>query len=263
MTRRRRRSLLGALLLLLVASTALVAQAEVAQKGAIRVSVKGELRPKRLPRTGLAPIAVTIGGRVSTTNGTRLPRLEALYIAINRHSRLDYSGLPTCPYHVIQPASSQRALAACRSSLVGKGSFGAEITLAGQEAYPTKGKLLVFNARSHGRPVLFGQIYAARPFATSFVIVFAIKELARGAYGTELSAELPRAMGSWGNLTAIQMRLARTYAYKGKPHSYISAGCPAPKGFQLASFPLARASFGFEGGQTLSSVLSKSCRASG
>jgi hypothetical protein len=236
---------------------------EVTQKGSVRVAVSGRFSPRRLPRKGAAPISVLVGGQISSTDGARAPRLKSLSIELNRHGQIDHEGLPICAYEAIQPASTQRALSACRPALVGEGNFEAEITLAGQEPYPTKGKLLVFNGRSKGKPVLFGQIYAARPFATSFVIVFAIKKLTKGAYGTELSAELPHAMGSWGNLTAIQMRLSRRYSYKGARYSYLSAGCPAPTGFDQVSFPLARASFGFEEGKILSSVLTRSCRARG
>jgi DNA-binding beta-propeller fold protein YncE len=236
---------------------------ELTQEGSLRLAMSGRLAPKRLPRKGTAPIAVTVGGQISTTDESRPPQLKELRIEINRHGRLDYTGLPTCPYERIQPASTARALSACRSALVGEGSFEAEITLAGQAPYPTSGRLLVFNGLSRGKPVLFGQIYAPRPFATSFVIVFAIRKLRGGTYGTELAAHLPRAMGSWGNLTAIEMRLSRRYTYRGKRRSYLSAGCPAPEGFGRVVFPLARASFGFAGGTTLSSTLQRSCRARG
>jgi len=148
---------------------------------------------------------------------------------------------------------------------VGRGSFEAEIGLKGQEAetYATKGQLLVFNGQVNGKAVLFGQIYAAHPFATSFVIPFAVKSLAKGPYGTELSATLPKALRNWGNLTAIEMKLSRTYGFKGTRHSYISAGCPAPKGFGLASFRLARTAFAFNGGEALSATVVGSCKVRG
>jgi hypothetical protein len=246
--------------LIALIGTGALAQAEIAQKGNLRVSVSGKLKPRKLPRVGTAPIAVSVGGRVSTTDGSRPPRLKTLRIEINRHGRLDYAGLPTCPYHAIQPASSQRALSVCRSSLVGRGGFEGEITLAGQEPYPTQGKLLLFHGRRHGRQALFGQIYVPHPFATSFVIVFAIERIGHGTYGTELEASLPKATGSWMNLTGIEIRLARRYTYRGTRHSYLSAGCPAPRGFGGAIFPLVRTSFVFAGGAKLSSTLTSDCK---
>ena len=235
----------------------------IAQKGALRVTVAGKLSPRSLPRGGAAPIAVTVSGQIATTDASPPPQLKTLRVELNRHGHLDYAGLSTCPYDSIQPASTSHALSACRSALVGQGSFNADITLAGQEPYPTKGRLLVFNGRRGGKRVLFGHIYSPHPFATSFVIVFAVQKLSGGTFGTALSASLPEALGSWGNLTGIEMTLGRRYSYWGRPHSYLSSGCPAPKGFPGAVFSLARTSFGFAGGAQLTSVLRGACRVRG
>ena len=40
-----------------------IAAAEIAQKGNLRINVNGKLSPKKLPREGTAPIAVSVGGR--------------------------------------------------------------------------------------------------------------------------------------------------------------------------------------------------------
>jgi hypothetical protein len=241
------------------------ATSTVTQEDNLRISVEGKLSPKRLPRKGLAPISVEVGWQIATTDGSPPPRLKQLAIEINRHGHFDYAGLPTCPYAKIQPATTQRALANCRSALVGRGSFSAEIALKGQEgeAYAASGQLLVFNGENKGKPVLFGQIYSPRPFATSFVITFEVTELRKGTYGTALTATLPKALRSWGNLTAIEMKLERKYGFKGKRRSYISAGCPAPKGFGLASFKLARTEFAFNGGAELASTVVGDCRVRG
>jgi hypothetical protein len=237
----------------------------ISQKGNLRVSVESRLSPKRLPREGSAPIAVSVGWKIDTTDGTPAPTLKTLTIAINKEGRFDTQGLPTCPYAKIQPATTQRALSNCKQALVGRGTFSAEISLEGQEAesYEVTGQLLVFNGSQGKKSVLFGQIYAARPFATSFVIPFALSEKRGGDYGTTLEAKLPAALRSWGNLTGIQMRLSRRYGANGRRHSFISAGCPAPKGFSLASFKLARTSFDFTGGKTLSSTVEGDCRVRG
>jgi hypothetical protein len=262
MSSRALRPALGLALLAVLASAAF-AGAEVTQRGTLRVAVSGKLRPQTLPRSGAAPITVSVGGEITTTDKSPPPKLKALAIELNRNGRIDYAGLPVCPFDSIQPASSQRALNACRSSLVGKGTFSAEISLSGQESYPATGKLLLFNGLSNGKPVLFGQIYAPHPFATSFVIVFAIMRQAKGTFGTVLSAALPKTLGSWGKLTGIELRLSRHYAYRGKKQSYLSAGCPAPDGFPGAVFPFARTTFGFEEGSTLTSILTRNCRVSG
>ncbi len=232
---------------------------EVVQKGTLRVAVSGKLSPHRLPRHGTAAIAVSVGGKFTTTDKSLPPQLRTLRIELNRNGRLDTSGLPVCPIGEIHPASTARALRACRSSLVGRGNFSVDVVLGSQEPYPTKGRLLVFNGTYRGHPALLGQIYSAHPFATSFVVPFAIHDQRHGRYGIALTASLPRALGNWGHVTGIDMRLSRRYTYKGRRHSFISAGCPAPKGFPGALFSLARTSFGFAGGRKVTSSLTRSC----
>lgn len=208
-------------------------------------------------------MAVSLGGDLSTTDGSELPRLRTLRIEINRGGHLETRGLPDCPLSQIAVATSDRAAAACRGALVGSGTFHANIVLRGQAPYPTTGKLLLFNGRKGGKPVMLGHIYASKPFATSFVITFKIAERGHGTFGTVLSASLPEALGNWGYVTGIEMKLSRRYSYKGKRHSYLSAGCPAPKGIGTVPFPLIRASFAFDGGRKLESTLNRSCRAKG
>jgi hypothetical protein len=249
--------------LIAILAIAVFAQAETTQKGNLRVTVKGKLAPRKLPRDRVAPISVSVGGQIATTDETLPPTLKSLRIELNRHGRLDYEGLPTCNYARIQPGSSAHALAGCRSSLVGEGTFSADITLSGQEPYPTQGKLLVFNSIKGGKPVLYGHIYSPHPFATSFVIIFKVSRLKKGTFGIALDAPMPKAMKSWGRLTGLEMTLDRRFNYKGASHSYISSGCPAPKGFSATPFPLARTSFAFAGGKQLSSVLTGECRVRG
>jgi hypothetical protein len=233
--------------------------AEVVQKGKVRVSVGAELHPKRLPRTGFAPISVSISSGLAATDGGVPPPLKTLQIDLNRHGRLDATGLPECQASQIQPASTSRALEVCGQALVGRGSFSVDVVLGAQEPYPARGRLLLFNARYKGRPALLGQIYSAHPFANSFVIVFTIDRRRNGPYGTTLAATIPTALRAWGNLTSISMRLRRTYTYRGRRRSYLSAGCPAPKGFHRVPFPLARARFAFSAGQRITSTVSGEC----
>lgn len=254
----------GAVLLaLLLALAAVAVGAEVSQKNGVRVAVDGKMTPQTLPRSGTAPISVSVSGHISAVGKAPLPQLKKLEIDINRHGHLDYAGLPTCSLHDIQPATTAKALAACRSSLVGQGTFSANVVLKGQPPYPTKGRLLVFNGREGSHRALLGHIYTAQPFTNSFVITFRIEPIRRGTYGTALVASLPQSLGNWGYVTGIEMTLSRRWSAGGRSHSYLSAGCPVPKGFRSLPFPLARASFAFAGGTKLGSTLSRSCRARG
>jgi hypothetical protein len=254
-----------ALLCLLVSSLASLAGAETRIVGNLSLGVTAKLSPQKLPREGKAPVAVTVGWQIASTDPTQKPpALKSVQIEINRAGILDATGLPECPYAKIQPASTQRALANCRSSLVGRGSFSALVGLEGQESYVSKGQMMVFNSRKAGKPVLYGQIYTSYPFAASFVIAFKLSEQHKGTFGTTLSAKLPANLRAWGNLTEVKMRLARSFHFKGEGHSFLSAGCPVPKGFgRKTVFSLARTSFAFAGGPNVTQTLSETCTARG
>ncbi len=260
---RTKRFAIAALALFTLAFASL-ANAETQILGNLQLSVNARLSPTKLPREGEASVAVSVGWKIQSTDpALKPPALESIRIEINREGILDASGLPDCPYAQIQPASTQRALANCRPSLVGKGTFSALVGLEGQESYVSKGKMLVFKGAKGKKPVLFGQIYTGYPFAASFVIVFAVSEQEKGTFATTLRAKLPANLRAWGNLTEVSIRLGRTYAAKGERRSFLSAGCPAPKGFSKVPFRLARTSFAFAGARSLSQTLTDTCTARG
>jgi hypothetical protein len=235
-----------------------LASAETIQKGSLRVAFDGQITPKTLPRTGTAPVKVAVGTKISSTSGKIPPQLTKISIAINRHGRLDSAGLPVCEVEDIQPATTEKALEACRASLVGQGHFSATVSLTRQGTFPSRGKMFAFNGTYRGKPAILAHVYGTEPVPTSFTLPFIISK-AKGTFGTVLTATLPK---SGDNVvTAIDLTLQRSFTYKGKKRSYASAGCPAPKGFPGASFPFAKASYAFVGGRKLSSTLTRSCGA--
>jgi hypothetical protein len=257
---RRLTTKVGVLVLaLLLSAGAAISTAAVIQENGLRITILSQIQPFRLPRTGTAPIAVFISGHVAATNGGVPPQLERLSVKVNRHGLLQSKNLPVCQIPQVQPASTERALQSCGDAVVGSGQFWAHIVLPEQGAYPTHGRLLVFNGRHNGRPILITHIYTTNPFPTSFVIVFSIQRLSHGTYGTQLSASLPEALGTWGYLDRIKLTLRRLYRYQGTQRSYFNAACPAPSGVRLTSFPLAYATFSFAGARQLSTTVTKTC----
>jgi hypothetical protein len=257
------RRYLPLLAVLVLLGSAAAAQALVSQSENLRVAVEAKISPRALPRQGAAPVSVSVGGQVSTTDGSLPPQLRLLKIEMNRKGRLEYRGLPVCRYTEIQPSTNERALAACRDSLVGEGSFDAYVRLGNQEPYPSHGRLLVFNGQQGGRQLLLGHIYISRPFTSSFIIPFQIERLGKSRFGTALVANLAKALGDRRSLTGIDLTLSRRYSFAGKRRSYLSAGCPAPKGLTKVLFPLVRTTFAFAGGKTVSSTLTSTCQARG
>jgi hypothetical protein len=255
----RRRTAIAGFAALLLVGAAPPAQAELTQRGDLFVSFSGGIDPGALPRHSPAPIAVRVAGRIRTLRGHRPPSLRRIAIAINRGGRLDTHGLPVCPPARIAATSSEDALAACRSALVGGGSFAARIAFPEQAAFPSRGRILAFNSRDNGHRTILAHVYGAKPAPISRLITFQLRR-GHGAYGTVLSGELPESLIHWGNLKRISLNLYRLFTYRGRVHSYLSAACNAPPGFRSATFPFAHASMTFEDGRTLSSTLTRSCR---
>jgi hypothetical protein len=253
-SRLRRLALAAAVLAL----SALPASAAVVQQGNLRITLISQVQPYKLPRTGTAPIAILVSGHVAPVTGEVPDQLEGLQVRVNRHALLQSRGLPACTIAQIQPATTERALANCGEALIGSGQFWAHIVLPDQGAYPTQGRLLVFNGRRHGRPIVLAHIFTAHPFATSFVIPFSIRHIDSGYYGTQLSASLPEALGSWGYVDRIKLTLKRKYRFHGRELSYFNAGCPAVAGASRASFHLAYATFSFAN-RNIGAQVDKSC----
>src|ERR1700748_2481509 len=106
---------LGALLAVGVGAV----NAEVSQKGNLRVAVSAKIVPQRLPRTKTAPIAVTLSSEIGTTDGKQPPQLRSIDLTLNRHGKIDYTGLPSCEISQIEPATTEEARDSCGPAQVG------------------------------------------------------------------------------------------------------------------------------------------------
>jgi len=242
---------------------AAIATAATVQQGGLRITVLAQLKPYKLPRHGTAPIAVFVAGHLQNAEGGVPPQLQKMRIEVNRHGLLQSKGLPICRIPEVQPASTERALANCHKALIGSGRFWGNIVLKEQGAYPTQGRLLIFNGREHGHPVILSHIFTSHPFNSSFVIPFSIKRISDGPYGTELRASLPQALGDWGYLDRIKLTLKRKYRFHGRQLSYFNAGCPAPGSSKRVSFNLAKVEFSFASRKPMKATVSKACGVKG
>jgi hypothetical protein len=257
----KRLAAIGAAVAILGCAT--LASAVTLQQGGLRITVLAQLIPYKLPRDKPASIAVFVAGHLESSKGGIPPQLQELRIEVNRHGLLQSKGLPVCEIPQVQPATTQRALSQCSDALIGSGRFWANIVLPDQGAYRTQGRLLIFNGREGGRPVILTHIFTSHPFNSSFVIPFSIKQISRGPYGTELRASLPEALGSWGYLDRIKLTLKRKYTYKGAHLSYFNAACPAPGKAARTSFALAYAEFRFADQKPMGATVNKTCGVKG
>jgi hypothetical protein len=246
---------LGAALL----AAAAPAEVGLSVDGKVRVTFNGSISPRKLPDRGTAPVGVQMGGKISTTDRSEPPILDKIVLDINRNGQLQTRGLARCPLRKIRSISSAGAKRACRSALIGRGSVTSRVSLPGQGAFASNGALLAFNGRHQGRPAIFAQVASGAPLPLTYVIVFEVKK-SKGTFGTSLVGTLPPIASEYGYISAFNLSLRRTYRFNGRRLSYASAGCPAPKGFTQANFPLARVKYQFADGRKISSVLVRQCR---
>jgi hypothetical protein len=251
---------LGATLALLAGAA--IAHAESVQKGNLVVTFNGDIAPTKLPRTDPVSVGVTMGAKIKTTDKSTPPELKTINLDINSAGIIDSTGLPLCPLSKLNNVSSNTAEKVCGPSLVGHGNVTSRVSLPGQGAFASNGKLLAFNGKVGGKPAVLAQVASGAPLPLTYVIQFVIKK-SKGQFGNSLVATLPPIASSYGYISAFDLSLKRTYTFKGKKRSFVSANCPAPKGFTVASFPFARSSFGFADGRILESTLERSCKVKG
>lgn len=248
-----------ALVLLLAGGIAGVARGEIEQEGGLIVNFDGGIKPKSLPRAGTAPVAVKVDTTLRAVDGADPPpQLRTITIGINRAGRIFDRGLPTCRVRRIQPSTIRAARRICGGSIIGSGNVQVRIHLKNQPPFTFTGPMLVFHAkRAGGKRRILAQVYGRKP-PSAFVLTFKILKK-KGTFGTVIRTTLPKAARKWAYVTHFDMKLRRTYSWRGKRRSYVSAGCAAPAGFPGAVYPFARANFGFAGGTNVTTTLIRNC----
>jgi hypothetical protein len=254
-----RRLFISTVIATVVLGIVVAAQGEVYQRGNLRVSFDGRLKPHDLPRERLAPVTVSLDGSVGTVDGSRPPQLREITVAMNRAGKLFSAGLPVCRSSLLQQTTSEAALSLCRSALVGHGTFAVNVDLPNAPLIPAKGKVLVFNSKIGRKQGLVLHLYGSSPVRAAFVLPFKIEHRSQGEFGTVFSTKIPTLAADLGYVTEIKLTIGRRYRYAGKPRSFISASCAAPAGFPGVSYQLAKTTFAFADGTNLISHLTRDC----
>lgn len=236
-----------------------LARGEQSQQGDLIVSLDGGLSPLQLPRDRTAPVAVRLDGGLRTADGSLLPRVTRIALALPGQGVLSTRGLPVCPQRRLRNTKDPEALAACGPALVGHGELRAQVLVPHQAPFTIHSHLLAFNGRvgGHRAVILHG---AATDPPTVVVLPFLVRR-GSGRFGTTLVADLPPALGPWPHVAHFEMTLSRRYAYRGRERSYLSASCPIPPRFTAGFFSFAHATFTLTGGRRIGTGIARSCRA--
>jgi hypothetical protein len=259
--RGRRAAALGAVAAALLLSAAASVNGERVQRGSLVVSLDGGISPRRLPRDRPAPVTLSLSGELRTVDGSELPRLRSVEFELAGSGALDTRGLGSCPRRQLVNALPPAALAACSSSLVGRGHLNVAVFLPGQAPFRVHATLRAFNGRlSSGRRVVWVHVYSADPPAV-FILPFAVHRHSGRSFGFSLLSRIPAGLSPWPHLARFEMSFGRTWRWHGARHSYVSGSCPLPPRFTAGVFPFARATYRFTAARKISTEIVRGCQA--
>lgn len=254
----RRRGLLAAVMAMaLVALAAAVTRAEITSTHDTVITFNTQIFPRVLPRDHAAPVGIRIDGRLHSRKGAEPAPLTELELAIHRAAAVFSRGVPVCPIARIDPATSAKALAVCGGAKIGYGRIEAESRFPGQPRFVFDGRVILFNGRLRdGRRSILIHVFNRIP-PSSFVFPFALSHT-KGIYGTRLTAHLQ--LGRWSRITSFRLVLGRTRGHRDGGRSYLSASCPAPRGFHVGIAPFVRATLRFADRTEAEVAVVSSCR---
>jgi hypothetical protein len=246
----------GAILLvavaLLSAGLAAGAAGETVQSDNLIVSIDGGISPTKLSRKTPEPIGLSVSGTIKTADGSRVPVLKTLSLQFDRHGQIYTKGLPTCSVGKLASTLTAQARKICGPALVGGGRVTAEVALPEQQPFDASGPLLIFNGKPRGgRPVLIFHVHADVPAPTTFVTTGMVNK-SSGRFGTETLIKIPTIVAGQGSLIAFQANLKKTWTYRGRKRSLLTASCPTGS-------LLAHGVFAFSGDTTVAGNLAEPC----
>jgi hypothetical protein len=216
----------GAGLALIVAASAL-AKPHVIRAGNLFLKDDGGIFPSRLPRHIQTPISARIDAEIGTTDGSHPAAVKTLNIDFDKSIQVNATGLPACKEAQLTARSTMTAKNACPDAIVGSGEGEVEVAFPEQKPFAARGPLVLFNGGVHGTTtLLFVHAYVAVPAPTAVIAKVKITRINRGPYGIHTVAQVPTIAGGAGSVTKFKLNINRTFIYKGKEKSHLTASCP-------------------------------------
>jgi hypothetical protein len=152
-------------------------------------------------------------------------------LLVDKHIKLDTTGLPTCTLGKLQATPPAEAMKNCGDALLGKGTSTAQVQFPEQAPFEAKGPLLAFNGPAVGGGYGGGgyneqlyYVYADVPVPTALIAVGKVSR-ETGPYGYNISISIPKIAGGAGSFSSAEFSIDRKWTYKGKEHSFLNAEC--------------------------------------
>lgn len=213
-------------LTLLVAAAAL-AKPEVVRVGPLFLRDNGGISPTKLPRNEMAPISANLNATIGTTDGSHPPAIRSVNLDFDKTIQVNARGLPGCTERQLVARSTVAAKNACADAIIGSGKGEVEVAFPEQQPFSATGPIVLFNGGVHGGTTLILiHTYVAVPAPTAVIATAKLTKIHRGRYGTHVVARIPSIAGGFGSVTKFKITIKRSFTYKGKKQSYLTASCP-------------------------------------
>ena len=240
----------------------------------------GGIAPIKLPRSEPAPVTLSIGFESPRVEGST-PELESIDLELSRHVTFGTAGLPSCSLDQLYATDTPKE--SCPDSLVGHGSVVSEMPTRGGTTVSVTGHLLAFFSVEGHRRLILARVETGEPLPLIYVIPFTIGK-AEGRFGTDLSVPTQtmaglqglcassnpycfysphKLVGIYDRISSFEMSLHRTFRGERGRASFVSAVCPAPRGFRQVNFPAMEVRLNYlSGPPPLSTTVVRNCVAS-
>jgi hypothetical protein len=212
-------------------SAIVVASAEipaVAEPGNLRVTFNGGFTPKELPREVLAPVSLSIAGKVQTKDGSQPPPLREFALELDENVEIDLEGYPICRPTGLQMRIGIREMRGlCEDAITGEGSLAVSVAFPEQPPIPATSELLLLNGEGEsGKPALYAYAYITQPITTAITAPVRIRRQKSGRLRTKVTFEFPPIANYAASVTSFNLTVNKGLKVKGKPFSILSAKCP-------------------------------------
>ncbi|HET9198804.1 MAG TPA: hypothetical protein VFN92_11185 [Solirubrobacterales bacterium] len=261
---RGRRPLLGllaavtALAVLVAGGTALAGNKPVtAEAGNLSFTFNGGFSPTKLPKKTMAPITLTASGKINAKDGGHPPALKEAVVETDKNGSVFVKGLPVCKSGQLQSRDTNAAKKACPKAVIGSGTTSVEVQFPEQKPIPVNSALTVFNGGQRGGTTTFYiHAFFSAPISGAIVTTVKIKKINNGRYGLKSVATIPKIANGSGSVKSFDLKIGKTYTYKGKKVSVLSARCTDGK-------LQAKASAFFADGTKVSAGIIRTCTSKG
>ncbi len=219
-------AMVAGLVALVGVGSAIAEKPVTVEAGNLLFTFNGGFSPKALPKNKLAPITLTASGKIAAKDGGHPPALTSAIVQTDKNGAVFVKGLPVCKSGQLQSRDTAAARKACPKSVIGTGKTSVEVALPEQKPILVDSALTVFNGgEKAGTTTFYIHAFFSAPVSGAIVTTVKIKKIHRGRYGLESVATIPKIVSGAGSVKSFDLKIGKTYTYKGKKVSVLSAKC--------------------------------------